>query len=79
MITTMPAMITLHVRVIAEKKGFKNAHQLQLAASLAPHVATRLWKGKAERISLSTLDRLCRTLKCQPGKILLYTPATSDE
>jgi DNA-binding Xre family transcriptional regulator len=72
--TNIPHMITIHVRELAEKRGFKNAHQLQLAAGFAPHVATRLWKGKAERISLDTIDRLCRALECQPGKIFKYVP-----
>jgi DNA-binding Xre family transcriptional regulator len=75
----MPGLITLHARGPAKRKGFKNAHQLQLAADLPSHVASRLWEGKVERISLSTHDRLCQTLKCQPGKILRFKPSATDE
>lgn len=29
--------------------------------------------GKAKAIRFSTLEKICRTLKCQPGDILEYT------
>lgn len=28
--------------------------------------------GKARAVRFSTLDAICRTLKCQPGDILVY-------
>lgn len=31
-----------------------------------------LKNGKAKTIKLSTLDAICRALKCQPGNILEY-------
>jgi DNA-binding Xre family transcriptional regulator len=70
----MQHMIILNVRKVAEKQGYKNAHQLQLAAGLASHVATRLWRGEAQAMSFSVLNSLCRTLNCQPGKLLKYEP-----
>ena len=33
-----------------------------------------LKNGKAKAIKLSTLDRICRALDCQPGDILEYMP-----
>lgn len=30
--------------------------------------------GKAKAVRFSTLDAICRTLDCQPGDILSYTP-----
>jgi putative transcriptional regulator len=32
-----------------------------------------LKNGKAKTIKLSTLDAICRALKCQPGNILEYS------
>ena len=32
-----------------------------------------LKNGKAKTIKLSTLDAICRVLKCQPGNILEYS------
>ena len=33
-----------------------------------------LQNGKVKGIRLETLDRICRTLNCQPGDILEYQP-----
>ncbi len=32
--------------------------------------------GKAKAIRFSTLESICKTLDCQPGDILEYTPHT---
>ena len=34
--------------------------------------------GKAKAVRFSTLNALCRTLRCQPGDILEYQEAPSD-
>ena len=33
-----------------------------------------LKNGKAKAVRLSTLDAICRVLRCQPGDILEYDP-----
>ena len=39
-----------------------------------------LKNGKAKAIRLSTLDAICRVLRCQPGDILVYEEGEySDE
>jgi len=65
-------MIKKHIKEIAEKRGIKNAHGLQLALDISPTVASKLWKGDFEMIGIGTLDKLCRVLKCQPGKLLTF-------
>lgn len=35
--------------------------------------------NKARAIRFSTLDALCRELRCQPGDLLEWTPAENDE
>jgi putative transcriptional regulator len=35
--------------------------------------------GKAKAIRFSTLNALCRELRCQPGDILSYTPSADEE
>lgn len=64
-------MITFRVKEMAEYRGLKNAHGLQLKAGLASHVANRLWKGQVERISVETIDRLCEALDCGPGDFII--------
>jgi putative transcriptional regulator len=34
--------------------------------------------NKARAIRFSTLDALCRVLKCQPGELLEWTPESAD-
>lgn len=65
-------MIRIKIKEVAEAKDFKNAHRLQLAAELAPHVAQRVWRGEVEKISMETLNRICRALGCQPGDLFVY-------
>ena len=35
--------------------------------------------NKARAIRFSTLDALCRELKCQPGELLEFVPGAQDE
>lgn len=35
--------------------------------------------GKAKAVRFSTLEKLCKTLNCQPGDILEYTPDPEPE
>ncbi|MGT2513560.1 helix-turn-helix domain-containing protein [Sphingomonas panni] len=35
--------------------------------------------GKARAIRFTTLDAICRVLECQPGDILVHSPADMDE
>lgn len=37
-----------------------------------------LKNGKAKAIRISTLEAICRALKCQPGDILEYTDEEED-
>ena len=53
---------------LAENVGITNANMSNLKTV------------KAKAIRFSTLDRICKILKCQPGDILEYTPdGDSDE
>jgi DNA-binding Xre family transcriptional regulator len=67
-------MITKHVREVAEKRGIKNAHGLQLALEVSPTAAAKLWKGEFEMIGLGTLNKLCSVLRCKPADLLRYLP-----
>lgn len=68
----MWTVITIHVKEVAERRGIKNAYRLQLVTGLSPDVTQRLWRGDWEKISKETLERLCSSLKCQPGTLIKY-------
>lgn len=66
-------MIEVMIRERAEKCGIENAYQLQKAMGVSPTLAARLWGGKFDMIGVqTTLDSLCRVLRCQPDKLFRY-------
>jgi DNA-binding Xre family transcriptional regulator len=67
-------MIKVKIREVAEAKGITTAYRLQKALGVAPTVAANLWKAEFKQVSLTTLDKLCAVLKCQPNKILYHSP-----
>ena len=68
-------MIAITIKERAEKCGITTAYQLQKAMDVSPTLAARLWGGDFDMIGVkTTLDRLCRVLKCQPDKLFRYLP-----
>ena len=65
-------MIRTHVKEICERRGITTAYQLQKALEISPSVAARLMTDDYEFISKTTLDNLCRVLKCKPGQLITY-------
>lgn len=67
-------MINVKIKEVAEARGITTAYQLQKVLDVVPSVAAKLWKAEFKHVSLDTLNKLCKALKCQPDKILHYTP-----
>lgn len=67
-------MIKTHIREMAEKRGITTAYQLQKALGISPSVAARLWKDDFEFISRTSLNRLCKLLKCRPSNLITFEP-----
>ena len=65
----MPIILRLD-RMLAERK----MTQVELAEriGLAPMNLSRIKTGRIRAIRLSTLDAICRELRCKPGDILDY-------
>lgn len=55
---------------LMEQKQIKKYHLRQQGIHAA--VMDKLVKGK--NVDISTIDKLCKLLDCQPGDILEYTP-----
>jgi DNA-binding Xre family transcriptional regulator len=72
---TMPGMITVSIREMAEKRGVTTAYQLQKALDVSPSLAAKWWRNDMKMIGIDTLDRLCTVLKCKPNEILRYGPS----
>lgn len=53
--------------------------ELSQRIGLTPANLSILKTGKAKAIRMSTLDAICRELKCQPGEILEFLPDETDQ
>ena len=66
----MAIIVNLDV-MLAKRK--MTSLELAQRIDLTPANLSILKTGKAKAIRLSTLEAICRELKCQPGDILEYT------
>ncbi len=66
-IDVMLAKRKMSVTELAEKVGFTMAN------------VSILKNGKIKALKMSTLDKLCQVLRCQPGDLLEYVEDGADE
>ena len=66
----MAIIVNLDV-VLARRK--MTSLELAQRIGLTPANLSILKTGKAKAVRMSTLDAICRELKCQPGDILEYS------
>ena len=72
----MPIIVNLDV-VLAQRKMRLN--DLSESVDITPQNLSVLKTGKAKAIRFSTLEAICKHLKCQPGDILEYRAAESAD
>ena len=65
----MPIILRLD-RMLAERKMSQT--KLAEKVGIAPMNLSRIKTGRIKAIRFSTLDALCRELRCKPGDILDY-------
>lgn len=65
----MPLIVNLDVMLARRKMRLND---LAEAVGITPQNLSILKTGRARAIRFSTLEAICRTLKCQPGDILEY-------
>jgi len=65
----MPIIVNVDV-MMAKRKVSSN--EVAAAIGITPANLSILKTGKAKAIRFSTLENLCRTLRCQPGDLLEY-------
>ena len=61
--------ITLRIGEIAKAQGL-TIKALAARAGVAYNTAHTLYTGRATRIDLDTLDRICAALRVEPGEVL---------
>lgn len=65
----MPIIVNLDVMMAKRKMSL---NELSEKVDVTPANLSILKTGKAKAIRFSTLEAVCRTLKCQPGDILEF-------
>lgn len=72
----MAIIVNLDVMMAKRKIG---AGELADRIGITPANLSILKNQKAKAIRFSTLDQICRVLRCQPGDILEYAEGEEDE
>ncbi len=71
----MPIIVNLDVMMAKRKMSL---NELSDKVDVTPANLSILKTGKAKAIRFSTLDAVCRALKCQPGDILEFAEGDDD-
>lgn len=64
-------------RVMFENNNMK-VPELQEKSGINKNTLYSFYKGEMKRFDVETIDRLCKTLKCQPGDLLTYQKEVYD-
>ncbi len=67
-------VIKSKIKEKAESRGIQNAYQLGVLIGVTPNVSARLWKDDFSQIGKITLDKLCSSLNCNVGDLLIFEP-----
>ena len=65
-------MIEIRIDELLKTRG-RSFYWLAKETGISHTTLWRLKKGKALGINFETLEKVCETLKCQPGDVLSYT------
>lgn len=68
-------MVILDIKTPLDKLG-KSQYWLAKESGINPNRINKMYKGKAEKIGFDTINRLCSTLNCNVGDIIIYTSDT---
>ena len=66
-------MIVVNVDVMLAKRKMSVTELAECMGFTMANVSM-IKNGKVKALKISTLDKLCQVLKCQPGDILEYRP-----
>ena len=70
-------MIIVNLDVMMAKRKI-SSNELAEIIDITPANLSILKTGKSKAVRFSTLDKICKALKCQPGDILEYCSDDND-
>lgn len=68
-----------HLGAEREEWDELHARQLSVRAGLHKNTSNAIWNGSSLRIDRDTLAKLCHTLQCTPGDLLVFVGTPRDE
>ena len=71
-------MIVVNLDVMMAKRKI-SSNELAEIIDITPANLSILKTGKAKAVRFSTLDKICKALKCQPGDILEFCPEHDND
>ena len=70
-------MIRYNKDIMSElKKNGYSSYRIRNEKILSQKVLTEI---RAKKVTMSTLNKICQLLDCQPGEILEYLPDNTDQ
>lgn len=63
--------VILNIKNAGERRGVMNPFALARESGLNYAICYRLWHEQTTQISLPTLARICDTLSCEPGDLIV--------
>jgi DNA-binding Xre family transcriptional regulator len=67
------------VKAVARSHGIQSSLQLSVRAGLHKNTSNAIWNGNSLRIDRDTLAKLCHTLQCTPGDLLVSVGTPREE
>jgi putative transcriptional regulator len=71
-------MIEIQIDALLANRG-RSFYWLSKQTGISHTTLWRLKKGKALGINFATLEKICRTLECEPGDLLKLAPEKSAD
>lgn len=71
-------MIVINVDIMLAKRKM-SVTELTRRVGITMANISLIKNGKIKAVRLSTLDKLCQVLDCQPGDILEYRPSEGED
>lgn len=70
--------ITVNLDVMLAKRKMTSL-ELAQRIDMTPANLSILKTGKAKAVRMSTMNAICKVLRCQPGDLFVYTQEDDDE
>lgn len=73
-------MIQMHVARLCKERGITRPTSFLIKAGISQGVVTKYLKGKAKRVPLEHIEKLCLLFRCEPNDLFTWAPdhATDD-